>query len=576
MSQNYLDALDDFHRARRKAQVGAVLAALRHKPYQLLSFEDVRKKLGAIQYGRRELQDIPLDAIIGSVNRYADFTRDFLPRATVKPSRWAGVMGASTGVRAGLDPIEVYQIGDVYFVSDGNHRVSIARQMGSPTIQAYVTEVKSRVQLTPDITPDEIILKVEYASFLERTHIDHLRPEADLQVTVPGGVQTLIEHIAVHHYYMGLDKKRDIPYEESVTDWYDAVYLPVVNIIRQKGLAYDFPKKTEADLYLWLMEYRSNLEHETGSRIHTEQAAGYLATYQSTRPQRLLSRLRASLTDLLVPDFFVPGPPPGEWRKEKAEQDEQNLFINLLVPLNGRESGWYALEQALVIARREASQLQGLHVITSKSRLDDPKIEAIRERFNRRCKEAGRPGSLAVVRGHVARVISNRAVWSDLVVVNLDYPPKPTPVSKLSSGFRTLVLRSPRPILVVPQRVSEIRSALLAYDGSPKAQEALYVAAYLTGQWQIPLSVLTVSKDHTDCSADIEQARSYLATYNLKVNYICDHGPLAQVILLTAEAQDCDLIIMGGYGDSPLVNFLLESVVDQVMLRSRKPMLLCR
>jgi len=576
MLPSYLEALDDFNRARRKAQVGAVLAALRRKPYELLSFDEVRQKLGAITYGRRELKDIPLDGIIGSVNRYTDFTRNFLPRATVNSRRWANVMEAAAGSMQGLDPIEVYQIGEVYFVSDGNHRVSIARQMGSLTIQAYVTEVKSRVHLTPEFSPEQIILEAEYAEFLDHTHIDRLRAEADLHVTVPGGMQTLIEHIAVHQYYMGLEKKRDIPYEDAVTHWYDSVYLPVVTVIRRKALAYDFPGKTETDLYLWLGEYSSSLERETGSSIQVEQAAGHLARYQSTRLQRQLSRLQARLSDLIIPDTFEPGPAPGEWRHEKAGLDEQHLFTNILVPVNGHKDGWNALEQALVVAHREGSRVQGLHVIPRATDADSPQINDLRTRFIERCQEANIQGSLSIVKGPVAHAISNRAIWSDLVVVNLAYPPKPAPLAKLSSGFRTLVLRSPRPILVVPQQVSALQAALVAYDGSPKAQEALYVAAYLAGNWQIPLTVLSISDDQTDRSGCLDQAQMYLKPYNIQANTIHERGPFAPEILLTAEAQGCDLIIMGGYGESPWVNFLLESVVDQVLRRARKPMLLCR
>ena len=160
----------------------------------MLSYEDVRQKLRAYGSSERGLQDIPLDAIVGSVGRYNDFTRDFLPRLDVNKDRWARVMAASNKM-AGLPPIDVYKIGDVYFVQDGNHRVSVARQLGSRTIQAYVTEVQTRVPMSPDTRPDDMIVKAEYAGFLERTRLDELRPEADLSVTIPsqgkqGGVHT--------------------------------------------------------------------------------------------------------------------------------------------------------------------------------------------------------------------------------------------------------------------------------------------------------------------------------------------------------------------------------------------------
>jgi nucleotide-binding universal stress UspA family protein len=573
---SHYDALDDFNRARRKARFGAVLASVRGKPYNLLSYDEVRKKLGAIQSSSRKLTDIPLDAIIGSVNRYTDFTRNFLPLASVDPNRWANVKRMIINEPRGLDPIEVYQVGNSYFVSDGNHRVSIARQMGNKTIQAYVTDVKSTAKLDSDITPEGIILESEYTEFLNQTHLNILRPDADLRVTVPGGVRSLADHIAVHRYYMETQQRREIPDHEVVEHWYDSVYLPVATSIHQNGLAYDFPGKSEADLYLLLTEYLGKLESETGSIIPTDQAARHMAHDKSTRPRRLLSRLQAQLVDLITPNILDQGPAIGNWRLEKATLNNQNLFTNILVPVNGQENGWNALEQAFVIAHREGSHIQGLHMVSKDVNPDHPKIAPIREQFEKRCQEIGIPGSFIFLKGNVGRVISRRAAWSDLVVVNLAYPPRPRPLMKLNSGFRILVQRCPRPILAVPHRVSELHSALLAYDGSPKAQEALYVAVYLSGQWQIPLSVLIVGDENVNTSQASHKAQSYLEEHGIQANIIQEQGPLAPLILLNAEENDCDFIIMGGYGDPPWVNFLLESVVDQVLLRSRKPMLLCR
>jgi len=123
----YAQAIIDFQNARRKADMQTLLSLLTGKSNELLSYEDVRQKLRAIEGSRRELQDIPLDAIVGSVGRYTDFNRDFLPRNESDQHRWVRVMVEATGL-TGLPPIEVYQVGEVYFVLDGNHRVSVARQ----------------------------------------------------------------------------------------------------------------------------------------------------------------------------------------------------------------------------------------------------------------------------------------------------------------------------------------------------------------------------------------------------------------------------------------------------------------
>ncbi|HEX6305325.1 MAG TPA: hypothetical protein VFZ76_14120, partial [Anaerolineales bacterium] len=168
-------AVQDFRRARRQAALKDVLARLRGKSVGLLSFEEVREKLRAREASKKGLKDIPVDAIIGSVGRYGDFTRDFLPKQDTIEDRWVRVKVAVAESHE-VPPIEVYKVGEAYFVLDGNHRVSVAHQMGTTHIPAYVTELKTKVPLTPDDEPEDLIIKSEYAEFLERTQLDELRP----------------------------------------------------------------------------------------------------------------------------------------------------------------------------------------------------------------------------------------------------------------------------------------------------------------------------------------------------------------------------------------------------------------
>jgi hypothetical protein len=161
---NYRQAVIDFHEARRKADLQEIFARLTGESNKLLSYEEVRLKLKAYEGNTRGLKEIPLDAIIGSVGRYTDFTRDFLPRRDSDRMRWAAVMEKTTGLE-GLPPIDVYQVGDAYFVVDGNHRVSVARQLKASHIQAYITEVRSRIPLSPDTQPDQLIIKAEQVGY---------------------------------------------------------------------------------------------------------------------------------------------------------------------------------------------------------------------------------------------------------------------------------------------------------------------------------------------------------------------------------------------------------------------------
>lgn len=573
---SFLAAVHDFHRARRKAALENIMARLTGKSADLLSYEDVRWRLRARGTTARGLKDIQLDAIVGSVGRYTDFTRSFLPRQDSDQERWARVQVAVTGL-VGLPPIEVYQIGQAYFVRDGNHRVSVARQLGASHIQAYVTEVRTKVPLSPDIQPDDLILKAEYAHFLERTRLDEFRPEADLSVTVPGQYRVLEEHIEVHRYFMGLELRREIPYDEAVGHWYDQVYLPVVQVIREQGILRDFPGRTETDLHLWVSEHRAALEQALGWEIGPEAAATDLAARFSPRLQRIVARVSEKILDVVTPDGFKAGPPPGQWRSEQlAACQYDRLFADILVPVSGEETGWYALEQALEVARREGARLYGLHAVPSEVQRDSEEAQAVRAEFNRRCEAAGIPGELAIEVGGVARKICERVRWTDLVIVNLAHPPALQPVARLSSGFRTLIRRCARPVLAVPGGSRHLGRALLAYDGSPKADEALFVATYMSGKWNIPLVVVTVIETGRTTSETLSRGQRYLETHGVQATFVKESGSVAEAILKMAEEHESDLIIMGGYGLTPVLEVVLGSAVDQVLRTSRQPMLICR
>jgi nucleotide-binding universal stress UspA family protein len=183
---------------------------------------------------------------------------------------------------------------------------------------------------------------------------------------------------------------------------------------------------------------------------------------------------------------------------------------------------------------------------------------------------------LAVDVGSIAAKICDRARWTDLIVVRLAYPPAPQPVAKLSSGFHTLVRRCNSPVLVVPRNfVYPLDRALLAYDGSPKAKEALYIAAYLAGRWTIPLVVITVT-EKGGSAGPLEEARAYLQTRGVEATFISDRGLVAETVVNAAERHDSNLIIMGGYGYHAVLEVVLGSAVDEVLRTSRRPVLICR
>jgi nucleotide-binding universal stress UspA family protein len=573
---NLSSAIADFHRARNQADLKELLARLTGDSVQLLSYDDVRKTLRLQGGVERGVQDIPLSAIVGSVGRYSDFTRDFLPRRDVSPERWARVKLAASGL-IGLPPIDVYQIGEIYFVKDGNHRVSVARQLGATHIQAYVTEVNSRIPITKDDRPDDWILKAEYSQFLEETQLDLLRPQANLSVTVPGQYPALLEHIAIHRYFMGLDFKRDISYQEAVAHWYDTVYMPVVEILRSRGILHHFPGRTETDLYLWIAEHRAQLEHELGWPVRPEYAASHLVEEHSPGRNRLIHTLGRWIK-VILPEKLESGPPPGQWHTEILPvENASRLFQDVLVPVNGKEDGWFALEQAIVLSQREHSNLHGLYIVLAEGEEStEAYAQTVQEEFERRCQAAGVAGRLIATSGEIVDQTCQRARTVDLVTVNLSYPPAPQMLARLNSGFRDLIQRCPRPILATPQTVSDLSRAFLAYDGSPKAQEALFIASYLASAWKTPLVVGSILDEGRVGAQTIQQAREYLEAHHVQAQYYLESGPIAETILKLSREENCELLILGGYGLNPLLEVVLGSQVDHVLRESCKPMLICQ
>lgn len=255
---------EDFQDARRKAWFNAIRARLTGRSNRLLPFEEVRGRLhlgGPIYRGR---QTVPVKSIVGSVNRYRDFDRAFMPRSTANPGRWRSVNRAYYRFED-LPPVQLYQVGQAYFVVDGHNRVSVARDHGVEFIDADVLEVKARVPVAGDVDAADLEVLGEYEEFLERTQLDRIRPDQNVTVTAAGGYTRLLEHIAGHRCRLAEDPSCQPPEAEAVADWYDHEYLPVVQAIREENVLAAFPGRTEADLYLWIMEHLHDPGDEAGT-----------------------------------------------------------------------------------------------------------------------------------------------------------------------------------------------------------------------------------------------------------------------------------------------------------------------
>jgi hypothetical protein len=217
--------------------------------------------------------------VVGSEGRYDDFDRRFLPRHNNTQVRWRSIDLAHHQA-VDLPPVELYKIGNIYFVKDGNHRISVARQRGQHYIDAYVSELLVDVPL--DAVPDDeqLLLKEEYSDFLEWTGLHDLRPDERIEFSQRGGYLDLVRHINAHRYYLSLERGYQVPLAEAVASWYDNVYMPIVEVIRQERVLAVFPGRTEADLYRWIIDHRWYLRERYGNDPGPHAAArDYVATF---------------------------------------------------------------------------------------------------------------------------------------------------------------------------------------------------------------------------------------------------------------------------------------------------------
>jgi hypothetical protein len=306
MSQMYhVQTESDFNRARIKAFLGEIAAMVARRPNEPLSFDAVKRSLKVFGQSYRGVQTVPIEKIIGSATlRYHDFDRAFLPTQRRTKSRWRNI-DRMYYQQVELPPVQLYQVGEYYFVRDGHHRISVARERGQQFIDGEVIEVQTRVPLSPELTALDLEIVGEYADFIERTQIDKLRPAHNIRFSEPGGYARLIEHIAVHRYFMGLERQQKIPWLEAVAHWYDNVYLPMVHIIREHKILKDFPRRTEADLYLWIMDhhYFLNEHHLVGL---DDAAIDFAANYSQRIDKKFLRGLRRAVMDLLGGEEHLP------------------------------------------------------------------------------------------------------------------------------------------------------------------------------------------------------------------------------------------------------------------------------
>jgi hypothetical protein len=264
----------DFSRARRRAFLRRIGAYLRRDPgsNHLLSFDEVKGALGAVSQVYAGMREVPVSKIVGSVGRHRDFDRAFLPSKPDLGVRWRRIDEIMDKGEE-LPPVSLYKIGDAYFVQDGNHRVSVARQRGVEMIDAEVVELRSRVPVDSALTARDLLHKLEHRRLLERLPIDRVLPEIKVEFSDVADYRRLATYVEAHGFRVTQLWRRYVSPEEVLGDWYEYGYRPIAEMIREERILDAFPGRTELDLYLWIVYHRERLALEARDERISTQAA---------------------------------------------------------------------------------------------------------------------------------------------------------------------------------------------------------------------------------------------------------------------------------------------------------------
>ena len=295
MADNYLNAYaeENFHRARKKAFIRQIASFLRPQKYELLSLEEVEKLLSPQKEVYRGVKPVSINLIVGSEGRYKDFSKEFLPRHDHLRPRWLNIDKLHLQNTI-LPPIQLYEIGGVYFVRDGNHRVSVARSQGVEMIDAEVVSLESIVSITPDMDKTELkqaVINYERQRFEEKTHFSSIVPDYSLKFTCTGRYNEVLFHILDHKYYINQNYNDELPLSSAVFSWFENVYMPILTVIREYGLLAQFPDRTEGDLYVWISKQWHLLKEKYGAAVDIREAAEDIAQEKGMKPAQRLGYL---------------------------------------------------------------------------------------------------------------------------------------------------------------------------------------------------------------------------------------------------------------------------------------------
>jgi hypothetical protein len=262
------DAQSDFARARRSSMLADLARRLRFEPDDvgyILPFEEVVEALGRVSERDLGLQTIPLDSIVGTVDRGKEFDRSFRPTSPRVRARWQRIAEAQRRGES-FPPISVFRIGELHFVRDGHHRVSVARSLGRTDIDAYVTDVITRVGPGRDVRVSDLPVKGHERLFRERVPLDPER-RARIRPSDPWDYGVLAEGVEAWGFRAMQGHRQFMDRAEVARLWFDEDYQPVTEMLEAAELIERGETATDAYMRVVTARYMLLRTHDWSDEV---------------------------------------------------------------------------------------------------------------------------------------------------------------------------------------------------------------------------------------------------------------------------------------------------------------------
>ena len=265
---------EDFNKAHSKALFNEIQHFLNPEEASLISFAEIKSILKPKDEIYVGLKTIPIDKIVGSEGRYKDFDNRFFPKSVFLRERWKHVDAAQYESIV-LPPIKAYELGGLYFVRDGNHRVSVAKARGIEFIDAEIVSLQSEIKLKPAYTLKSMIKEIisyEKRVFYAETNFGDITDFWSLDFTSTGQYDIIYNHILTHKAYIEKKQSSDMTMTDAIMSWFEDVYLPIIKAIDDRRVMRCFRRHTKSDLYVWIMRYWEELREKFGEDVQLDEA----------------------------------------------------------------------------------------------------------------------------------------------------------------------------------------------------------------------------------------------------------------------------------------------------------------